>query len=87
MKRTFFFFFLVLVPEALVGRHRTAQLQLGAQTWITVVLNGLPWERTEIIPSFLRLHPRTAFRTFADSDGCSISSKGFLPTVVDIMVM
>ena len=24
---------------------------------------GLPWKRTEIIPSFLRLHPSTAFRT------------------------
>ena len=25
--------------------------------------------------------------SFVDHDGCSISSKGFLPTVVDIMVM
>ena len=31
--------------------------------WITVILNGLPWNRTEIILSFLRLHPITAFWT------------------------
>ena len=36
--------------------------------------------------SFLRLHPSTAFQTLVDHDGYSISSKGFLPTVVDIMV-
>ena len=52
-----------------------------------MILNGLPWKQTEIILSFLRLHPSTAFRTlFTDRDGYSISSEGFLPTVVDIMV-
>ena len=38
-------------------------LLIGAQTWITVILNGLLWKRTEIILLFLRLHPSTAFRT------------------------
>ena len=33
----------------------------------------------------LRLHLSTAFQTFVDYDGYSISSKGFLLTVVDIM--
>ena len=28
-----------------------------------MILNGLPWKRTEIILSFLRLHPSTAFQT------------------------
>ena len=28
-----------------------------------MILNGLPWSRTEIILSFLRLHPSTAFQT------------------------
>ena len=28
-----------------------------------MILNGLPWKQTEIILSFLRLHPRTAFQT------------------------
>ena len=76
--------------------HRSSQnrstsassvLLVGAQTWITVILNDLPWKWTEIILSFLRLHPSTAFRTLVDYDGYSISSKGFLPTVVDTMVI
>ena len=40
-----------------------------------MILNGLPWRRTEIILSFLRLHPNTAFWTLADYEGYSISSK------------
>ena len=28
-----------------------------------VILNGLPWKRTEIILSFFRLYPSTAFQT------------------------
>ena len=28
-----------------------------------MILNGLPWKRTEIILLFLRLHPSTAFHT------------------------
>ena len=53
-----------------------------------MILNGLPWKQTEIILSFLRLHASTAFwNLFVDYDGYSISSKGFLPTVVDIMVI
>ena len=45
------------------------------------------WFALEIILSFLRLHPSTAFRTLVDYEGYSISSKAFLPTVVDIMVI
>ena len=45
-----------------------------------MVLNGLPWKRTEIILSFLRLHPSTVFEILVDYEGYSISSKGFLPT-------
>ena len=37
--------------------------------------------------SFLRLHPSTAFQTLVDYNGYSISSKGFIATVVDIMVI
>ena len=51
------------------------------------MLNGLPWKQTEIILLFLRLYPSTAFQTFVDYEGYSISSKGFLPTIVDIMVI
>ena len=39
----------------------SSALLVGAQTWITVILNGLPWKRTEIILWFLRLHPSAAF--------------------------
>ena len=50
-------------------------------------MNGLPWKWTEIILSFLRLHPSTAISdSLVDYEGYSISSKGFLPTVADMMV-
>jgi len=52
-----------------------------------VILNGLPWKPTEIILSFLRLHSSTACWTLVDYDGYSISSKGFLPTVIGVMVI
>ena len=42
---------------------------------------------SEIILSFLRLHTITAFQTFVDYKGYSISSKGFMLTVVDMMVI
>ena len=77
--------------EDLVGLHRSVQLQflqhycLG-HTWITVILNCLLGIK-EIILSFLRLHLSTAFQTLVDYDGYSISSKGFLPTIVDIIVI
>ena len=46
-----------------------------------MILNDLPWKWTEIILSFLRLHPSTAFWTlFVDYDDYSISSQEFLPT-------
>ena len=50
--------FLVLVLKGLIGLHRTSQLQLlhhqclGGQLWITVMLNGLPLEWTELIQLF-----------------------------------
>ena len=83
--------FWVLLLEGLVGLHRTIQLQLLQHYWsghrLTMISKVLPWKWTEIILSFLRLHPSTAFWTLVDYDGYSISSKGFLPTVVDIMVI
>ena len=43
---------------------------------------------TEIILSLLKLHLNTAFQTLLlTMMAFSISSKGFLPTVVDIMVI
>ena len=52
------------------------------------MLNDLPWKWTKIILSFLRLQPRYCILdSFVDHDGYSISSLGFFPTVVDIMVI
>ena len=62
-------------------------LVVGVQTYITVMLNGLPWKQAKIILSFLRLHPNVVFRTLVDCEGYRIPSKGFLPTVVDIMII
>ena len=58
-------FFLVLVLEGLVGLHGMVQpaLLVEAQTWVTVIVNGLPWKWTEVILSFFRLCPSTAFQT------------------------
>ena len=90
MKKTSF---LVLVLEGLVGLHRTIQLQLLQHYWLGHRLGLLCYwmvclgNEQRVILSFLRLHPSTAFRTLVDHDGYSISSKGFLPAVVDIMVI
>ena len=74
-----------------VGFHRTIQLQLFSITGQGIDLDYCDTEwfalETEIILSLLRLHPSTAFWTLVDHDGYSISSKGFLLTIVDIMVM
>ena len=82
----------MLILEVLVALHRTVNFTssavlVGAQTWITVILHGLLWKRTEIILSFFRLHPSTTFQTLVDYDGYSIFSKGFLPTVIDITII
>ena len=81
----------MLVLKGLVGLHRTIQLQLQ-NCWLghRLGLLDIEWfslETTEIILSFLRSHPTTAFWTLVDHDAYFISSKGFLPTVVDIMVI
>ena len=61
-------FFWVLVLQGLGDLHRTIQLQLLQHYWWGHLL-GLPcieWfalEMTEIILSFLRLHPSTSFPT------------------------
>ena len=62
-------------------------LLVVAQTWITVILNdALEMNRDhsaifEIVPKYCLLD------SFVDYEGYSISSKGFLLTVVDIMVI
>ena len=49
-------------------------------------MNGLPWKQTKIM-LFLRLHPSIALQTLSLTMRATLSSKGFLSTVVDIMVI
>ena len=52
-----------------------------------MILNGLPLKRTEIMLSFEIASKYCILDSFVDHDGHSISSEGFMPTVVDIMVI
>ena len=66
IKRTSFFFLGVSSGRSCRSsqNHSTSAssaLVVGAWTWITVMLNALPWIRTEISLLFLRLHPSTDF--------------------------
>ena len=85
--------FLVLVLGSFVGLHRTNQLQLlcisGWGTdldycdveWFALDMN---WDHSavfEMVPKYC------ISASFVDCEGYSISSKGFLSTVVDIMVV
>ena len=85
MKRTTF----LCVLEILIGLHRTIQLQLLQHSWpdyCDIEWFALEMNRDhsvifEIAPKYCTLD------FFVDYDGYSISSKGFLPTVVDIMII
>ena len=52
-----------------------------------MILNGLPWKQTDHSVVFEIAFKYCILDSFVDYDGYSISSKGFLPTVVDIMVI
>ena len=83
----------MLVPRGLVGLHRTIQHQLLQRYWLGHRLDycDIEWFALEtnrdhsvvfeIASKYCISDP------FVDYDGCSIFSKGFLPTVVDIMVI
>ena len=88
MKRTPFW---VLVLEGLVGLHRTVQLlqhywlghRLGL-LWYWMVCLGNNRDHSVV---FEIASKYCISDSLVNSDGYSISSKGFLPTVVDIMVI
>ena len=66
----------------------SSALLVGARTWIAVILNGVPWKCIEIILVFFEIASKYCIMdSFIDYEGFSISSKGFLPTVIDIMVI
>ena len=88
------FFGCLLVLKSLVGLHRTVQLQLLQHYWLGHRL-GLPWYWMVCLGKMNRDHSvifETASKycildSSVDHDGCSISSKGFLPALVDIIVI
>ena len=86
-------FFWVLVLEGLVRLHRTIQLQLLQCYWSGIYLDyhDIEWFALEINRDhsvFFEIASKCCISdSFVDYDGYSISSKGFLPTVVDIMVI
>ena len=90
MKRTFFGG--VLVLKGLVGLHRTIQLQL-LQLGLGIDLDycDTEWFALEMNRDhsvIFEIASKYCFsESFVDRDGYSISSKGFLPTVVNIMVI
>ena len=83
----------MLVLKDLVGLHRTIQLQLLQHPdWgIDLDYCDIEWFALETNRDhsviFEIASKYCISDSFVDHDGYSISSKGFLPTVVDIMVI
>ena len=90
MNRTSFW---VLVLKGLVGLHRTIQLQLLNITDLGIDLDycDIEWFALETNRGYSIVFEITAkyciLDSFVDCEDYSISSKGILPTVVDIMVI
>ena len=82
----------MLVLEGLVSFHRTVQLQLLWHYWSGHRLDycDIEWFALETNRDhsviFEIASTYCISDSFVDRDGYYISSKGFLPTVVDIMV-
>ena len=83
----------MLVLEGLIGLHRTVQLQLLQHYWSGTDLDycDIEWFALETNRDYSVIFEIASkyyiSDSFVDHDGYSISSKGFLPTVVDIMVI
>ena len=81
----------MLVLKGLVGLHRPFNFSFFSITsWgIDLDYYDIKWFALKMnsILLLLILYPSTAFWTLVDYDGYSLASKGFLPTVVDIMVI
>ena len=82
----------MLVLEVLVGLHRTVQFQLLQRYWSGIDLDyrDSEWFALETNRDHSVVFEIASKYCISDSlvdyDGYSISSKEFLPTVVDIMV-
>ena len=83
----------MLVLKGLVGLHRTIQLQLLQRYCWDIDLDYCDIERFALEINrdhsviFDIASKYCISDSFVDHDGYSISSKGFLPAVVDIMVI
>ena len=83
----------MLVLEGHVGLHRPIQLQLFSITGRGIDLDycNIEWFALEMYRDYsvsFEIAPNDCILdSLVDHDGYSISSKGFLPTVVDIMVI
>ena len=93
MQRTSLHLFGVLVLKGLVGLHRTIQLQLLQHYWLGIDLDYryIEWFTLEMNRDhsvvFEVASKYFISDSFVDYNGYSISSKGFLSTIVDIMVI
>ena len=83
----------MLVLKGLVGLHRTVQLQLLQRYWLGIGLDycDIEWFSLEMNRDhsvvFEIASKHCISDSFVDHDGHSISSEGFRPAVVDIMVI
>ena len=83
----------MLVPKGLVGLHRTVQLQLLQHYWLGIDLDycDIEWFALETNRDHSVVSETTSkyciSDSFVDYVSYALSSKGFLPTVVDIMVI
>ena len=83
----------MLVLKGLVGLHRTIQLQLLQCYWWDIDLDycDIEWFTLEMHRYHSVVFEIASKYCISDSlvdhDGYSISSEGFLPAVVDIMVL
>ena len=83
----------MLVLKGLIGLHRTVQLQLFQHYCLGIDLDycDIEWFALETNRDhsvvFEIASKYCVSDSFVDHDGHSISSEGFLPTVVDIMVI
>ena len=83
----------MLVLEGLVSLHRTIQLQLLQHYWLghNLDYHDIEWfalETNRDHSVVFEIVPKNSISdSFVDYEGYSISSKGFWPTVVDIMVI
>ena len=83
----------MLVLQGLIGLHRTIQLQLLQHYWLGIGLDhhDMEWFALEMNRDhsvvFENSSKNCISDSFVDHDGYSISSEGFLPTVVHVMII